>query len=80
MVKFKEGDKVIYTKKDPFAISENNLDIGTIMTVYQTSTGLTKRKPIVFCRLNDNSTRAFFEDQVTPLNDITRLLYPETKE
>lgn len=81
-MKFKVGDKVIFTKKDENAFREERLEIGSIHTVidyFHKKDTITGKYDLYFCTI-DESPIAFYEHQLLPLNDMTRLLYPEAKE
>lgn len=81
-MKFKIGDKVIYAKKDPRSFREDKLEIGSIFTVARSSHAeetLGGKYDLYHCKI-DGVFIAFFEHQLLPLNDLTKLLYPEAKE
>lgn len=82
-MKFKVGDKVIFTKKDDNVFRrEEKLEIGSIYRItnyFHKKDTLTKKYDLYFCTI-DGSSIAFYEHQLLPLNDMTRLLYPEAKE
>lgn len=81
-MKFKVGDKVIYTKKDDYAFREDNIEILSIFTVthhFDRKDTLSGKYDIYFCVI-EGTQIAFYEHQLIPLNDMTRLLYPEAKE
>jgi hypothetical protein len=81
-VKFKVGDKVIYYKKDENAFREDKLEVGSIFTLthfFHKKDTLNRKYDLYFCTIDGNSV-AFYEHQLLPLNDMTKLLYPEAKE
>lgn len=81
-MKFKVGDKVIYAKKDKNYYREDNLEIGFITTIeYCTPAhkATLAKRDLYYCTI-DGTIISFFEHQLLPLNDMTRLLYPEAKE
>lgn len=81
-MRFKVGDKVILAKKDKNAFREEKLEVGSIFSLtyfFHKKDTLNGKYHLYFCTIDGNPI-AFYEHQLLPLNDMTRLLYPEAKE